>query len=32
MIKNNIKWNLNFEKCFEIINLTIIDILTEINI
>ncbi len=29
MVQNNIKWNLNSEKCFEIIHLTIIDILTE---
>lgn len=31
MVQNNIKWNLNSEKCFEIIHLTIIDILTESN-
>ena len=29
MVQNNIKWNLTSEKCFEIIHLTLIDILTE---
>ena len=28
MVQNNIKWNLTPEKCFEIIHLTLIDILT----
>ena len=29
MVQNNIEWNLTSEKCFEIIQLTLIDILTE---
>jgi len=29
MVPNNIKWNLTSEKCFEIIHLTLIDILSE---
>ena len=29
MDQNNIKWNINSEKCFEIIHLTLIDILKE---
>ena len=29
MVQTNIKWNLNHEKCFEIIHLTLIDILSE---
>ena len=29
MVQNNIKWNLTSEKCFEIIHLTLIDILSE---
>ena len=29
MVQNNIKWNLTSEKCFDIIHLTLIDILTE---
>tara|TARA_B100001094_G_C17705226_1_gene564592 strand:+ start:76 stop:468 length:393 start_codon:yes stop_codon:yes gene_type:complete len=29
MVQNNIKWNLTPEKCFEIIHLTLIDILSE---
>lgn len=29
MVQNNIKWNLTSDKCFEIIHLTLIDILTE---
>ena len=29
MVQNNVKWNLTPEKCFEIIHLTLIDILTE---
>jgi hypothetical protein len=29
MVQTNIKWNLTHEKCFEIIHLTLIDILTE---
>ena len=29
MVQNNIKWNLTSGKCFEIIHLTLIDILTE---
>jgi len=29
MVQTNIKWNLTHEKCFEIIHLTLIDILSE---
>jgi len=29
MVQTNIKWNLTHDKCFEIIHLTLIDILTE---
>ena len=29
MVQNSIKWNLSSEKCFEIIHLTLIDILSE---
>ena len=29
MVQNNVKWNLTPEKCFEIIHLTLIDILSE---
>ncbi len=29
MVQNSIQWNLSSEKCFEIINLTLIDILSE---
>lgn len=29
MVKNNIKWKLTSDKCFEIIHLTLIDILSE---
>ena len=29
MVQNSIQWNLSEDKCFEIINLTLIDILSE---
>ena len=29
MVQNSVKWNLSSEKCFEIIHLTLIDILSE---
>ena len=29
MVQNSVKWNLSEEKCFEIIHLTLIDILSE---